>query len=537
MLQTGTSHRAAWIVLALLVLVRVPSLVQPAGADQDLYAYVGQEILRGGLPYRDAWDQKPPAVHYTYAALFALWPHESVIPAADLAAAIAVALMLLALERRLTASSGFVSPLLFLLLGNPAFSRLGGIRIRGQCEAFIAVATTGALLLLWQAIHRSRRGAGWRRPMLLLAAGLLLGVAFTFKYNAGIYAASLVAASLAWRHQRRGEEAGWMRLAATDTAWMAAGSFVPVVVLLGGLTAAGVGPDLWDATVTYNLLYSGETYGGLTTLVTYALTFPVQQARVDGLWLLGGAGCLVLLTRLTRDASAWVALAAVAAACLSIVVNGGRGLPQYFVQANPALALAAGMGAVAVWGAWRKPAVRAALLIVVALALSRVVQAEKAIDYTLTDAKHMIGLVPRDEYLVRFGGQRATDKHAPIAVRHLARYVRTHAGPEDRVLVFGFSQGALVQAERRSATRFFWSRPLIVGFNEGRPGYGAAGLLDELLRTAPVVVALQASDWQFEGTDSAGYFLGHEVLSAWLRDGYERQTDLHAFQIWLRKAP
>jgi len=51
------SRRAAWILLTVLVMVRLPSLVQPAGADQDLYAYVGQEISRGGLPYVDAWDQ------------------------------------------------------------------------------------------------------------------------------------------------------------------------------------------------------------------------------------------------------------------------------------------------------------------------------------------------------------------------------------------------------------------------------------------------------------------------------------------------
>jgi hypothetical protein len=515
----------------------VPSLVQPAGADQDLYAYVGQEILRGGLPYRDAWDQKPPAVHYTYAAMFALWPHESVIPAADLAAAVAVAVMLLALERRLTASPGFTSPIVFLLLGNPAFSRLGGMRIRGQCETFVAVAVTGALLLLWKGVHVPPRVRGWRRPVPLLAAGTLLGLAFTFKYNAGIHAAALVAASLAWRYQRRAAEPAWFRHAASDTVWMAAGSFVPVVLLLGCLVSAGLGGELWEATVAYNLLYSGETYGGFGALVTYALTFPIQQARVDGLWLLGGAGCLVMLTRLTRDAAAWVALSAVAAACLSIVINGGRGLPQYFVQANPALALAAGLGAVALWNTWRTTLVRVLLLVVVAVALSRVVQVEKALDYTRADAAHMAGYVSRDEYLVRFGGQRPTDKHAPIAVRHLAQYLRDQTTPEDRVLVFGFSQGALVQSTRRSASRFFWSRPLIVGFNEGRPGFGVAGLLDDLRRGAPVVVALQASDWQFEGTDSAGYFLDNDALSAWLRDGYERQADLHAFQIWTRKAP
>jgi hypothetical protein len=40
----------------------------------------------------------------------------------------------------------------------------------------------------------------------------------------------------------------------------------------------------------------------------------------------------------------------VAAACLSIAVNGSRGLPQYFLQAGPALALAFGVAA-----AWARP--------------------------------------------------------------------------------------------------------------------------------------------------------------------------------------
>nr|HPK71361.1 hypothetical protein [Vicinamibacterales bacterium] len=86
------SRRAAWIVLTLLVIIRLPSLVQPSGADQDLYAYVGQEIARGGLPYLDAWDQKPPAVHYTYAVMYGVWPRPAVVAATDLLAALAVAL-------------------------------------------------------------------------------------------------------------------------------------------------------------------------------------------------------------------------------------------------------------------------------------------------------------------------------------------------------------------------------------------------------------------------------------------------------------
>ena len=93
-----------WLFVALaivLVLVRLPSLAEPAGADQGLYGYVGQRILDGGVPYRDAWDQKPPAIHYTYAVLFALWSNEAVINIADLAAVIGTAWGLYVLGRGL----------------------------------------------------------------------------------------------------------------------------------------------------------------------------------------------------------------------------------------------------------------------------------------------------------------------------------------------------------------------------------------------------------------------------------------------------
>ena len=55
------TNRLLLALACVLLAVRLPSLVQPMGADQGLYAYVGERILAGDLPYRDAWDQKPPA--------------------------------------------------------------------------------------------------------------------------------------------------------------------------------------------------------------------------------------------------------------------------------------------------------------------------------------------------------------------------------------------------------------------------------------------------------------------------------------------
>ena len=528
------TRHAAWILLTVLVMVRLPSLVQPAGADQDLYAYVGQEISRGGLPYVDAWDQKPPAIHYTYALLYRVWPHPSVVAAADLLAAAGVALLLVLLERRLTGSPGFTAAIVFLALGNPAYSRLGGMWLRAQCETFIALAMAGALLSLYSATHAAgpARGRTWA---LRLAAGLLVGLAAAFKYNAALYGVAALAAAAAWRHGRRREQPAWMGAFLLDAAGLAAGAALPLMIVAARFAWAGAWDDLWQATITYNLLYSGETYAGAADMIRYAATFPIQQARIDGLWLAGGAGCLVLLTRVRRDPGAIVALAWVAAACAAIAVNGGRGLPQYFVQANPALATAAALGARHVYRASRAHWVAAVAGAAALLALSRVVPMQKAVEATLFDVRHAAGAIPRDQYLARFGGRRPTDKHVPVAVVRLGQYLAGHSAPSDTVFVCGFAQGALVQSRRRSASRFFWSRPLIVGFNEGRPGYGAAGLLDDLRAARPAIVALQVNDWQMEGIDSAGYFMSRPELAAWLQSGFVRQPDLDNFQIWLRR--
>src|SRR5690242_7398334 len=95
------SSRWLLALAAALLLVRVPSLVQPMGPDQSLYAYVGDRIREGGVAHRDAWDQKPPGIHYVYAALRAISRADVMIPAADLAAAAAIAALLWSAGRRL----------------------------------------------------------------------------------------------------------------------------------------------------------------------------------------------------------------------------------------------------------------------------------------------------------------------------------------------------------------------------------------------------------------------------------------------------
>ena len=171
----------------------------------------------------------------------------------------------------------------------------------------------------------------------------------------------------------------------------------------------------------------------------------------------------------------------VAAACLAIAINGSRGLPQYFLQAGAPLALAAGWGAVLVWHR-TTPIARIVLIALLSFGAARVTSFDKAIDYTAYDLRAWTGALTREQYLSRFGERASGDKYSALAIHELAGHLRANVPADRRVLLFGFSPGALVQSQRVSATRFFWSRPVIVGFNEGKPGYGVSGLLDELQR-------------------------------------------------------
>ena len=73
------------------------------GRDQSIFALVGRTIRDGGLPYRDAWDFKPPGIYFLYAlAGPATWGIR-VLEALSMAA---MAVAFVALSRRCSAGWG-----------------------------------------------------------------------------------------------------------------------------------------------------------------------------------------------------------------------------------------------------------------------------------------------------------------------------------------------------------------------------------------------------------------------------------------------
>jgi hypothetical protein len=516
-----------------LWLLRVPSLAQPMASDQGLYAYAGQRLLAGDAPYAGAWDQKPPGIHVVYAVMWSAWPHESVVAGADLVAAGLVAFLLVVIaRRRFTEVAGLTAAAVFLFFGNPALTqRLGGVFVRAQTETFIALAITASLVLL---AHRARTMRH------LVGVGVLLGVAFWLKPNAAAYGLTVLAALAFWPSEPTGRPLRtvfWSEL----TPIVAVGAGMVLLPLLA-MAAVGALTDLYLATIAYNAAYSGDTYDGVGGLIRYAVSFPIDRARNDAVWFMGGVGVIFTLVWWVRTAStperqrAVVPLAWLIGVWVSILINGGRDLPQYFVQASPALALAAGVGLVPVVAALhrRQAALPFVLLALLVYGAHRVSGFDDLIGNTQRDWSALTGRTDRASYLTHFGG-RPQDKFVAGAIADLAALARTTTTPDDTIYVFGFSPGVPVLADRRSASRFHWSQPIVTEFEAGRPGYGSAGLLAELEQHAPALVALQHDSWAPGGRHSSEFFHATPALETWLTTHYTRDADLPRFEIWRRR--
>src|SRR5688572_27605967 len=62
-------------VLIVLLGLAIPFSNVPLNRDQGVYATCADMLLRGGVPYRDCWDTKGPALHVTYAVARVLFGH------------------------------------------------------------------------------------------------------------------------------------------------------------------------------------------------------------------------------------------------------------------------------------------------------------------------------------------------------------------------------------------------------------------------------------------------------------------------------
>ena len=228
------------------------------GRDQSIYTLVAREVLDGRMPYRDAFDFKPPGIFLVYAVGRLLSGASPVgIRAVEVVAMLANAAALLRLAKRELGDE---------IIGWIAAAFACGIHAQldfwhtGQPETFGGPLGLWAIVLACEAGRAE--GAG-RRVRLLLTVGLLCGLAGLMKPP--LVGTAPVAALLAsWIHDVRARGATGeartllqrLRPAVGALAWVALGSIAPIAATALWFATKGALGDLYQVLFVFTPQYT-----------------------------------------------------------------------------------------------------------------------------------------------------------------------------------------------------------------------------------------------------------------------------------------
>ncbi len=434
--MTAWGSRLALLgILAGTTALRLRLLSVPLDRDEGEYAYMGQLILRGEVPYVAAHNMKLPGVYYAYAAiLWLLGETDVAIRLGLLAVNLASIVVLYVLCRRLLdTTAGLTAAAAYAVLS--LSQSVDGFT--ANAEHFVVLpALIGVTLLAVADVHRpNARIAG---------AGLLLGLAVLMKQHG----AAFVAFGGLWIMSCgvRAGRAAWRR---TATAFLlfAIAAVLPYGLVCLGMWFAGAFSAFWFWTVSYAREYAAMTPTG-PALAQLRMTLADMIGMAPVFWLLAGLGLTTpWWDTPARRVAGFIGLF-VACSCAAVSA-GFRFTEHYFVLLLPAVGLLAGaaVSAVARAADTRRPSIAPVLrvgLLLVAIVVS--LGRERAYLFALTPAgvaRATYGLNPFPESL------------------GIARYLREHTGPDERVAVIGSEPQIYFYARRAAATSYIYMYPLM----------------------------------------------------------------------------
>ena len=362
----GHRHATAWlgVVLVLSMAARLPAMRFPLDQDSAVYSYVAETWLDGGLPYRDAWDHKPPFIYLIYAGLFSLAEVSATTlrVASALCDAGMVVLVFLIARRLFGAAAGLWAALLCGL-----FTAAPGVQFEAFQPEHVMVLFVTASMLAALAYARSQK--------LRYAAvcGILFGLGLAAKQTAaplGIF----VWLWLTWEALRRDGSKAQARVVA-HSLLLLVGVLLPWALFAAYFRWQGQGAfeDFWFCTYTYNAHYAVEDRPASFVAGSISLLKSTAPKHAF-LWLTGLAGLAAVLAR-GRWRGGIVVGAWAACAFLSVLIPG-QASPYYFIQTLVPLSILGGVTMAGLRQSVRKRGlldagnVLAALLLLALLALA-----------------------------------------------------------------------------------------------------------------------------------------------------------------------
>jgi hypothetical protein len=506
-------------VLGICAVILAPTLTYRLGVDQGVFAYMGNALLQGAWPYVHTWESDFPGLVFLQAVEILLFGRSvAAFRGFDLLVQLLNAYLVFRIAEHVSGRvAGLVAAVLFCLV----YQGYGPWNT-AQREGFgLAFVLTG-----YRAYFTAHR-----RPLLVTAAiiGAGLGIAVAIKPTLLALAAFYLPIAFELTH-RRALAAGAVALAAFAA--------VPAVIV-GGYWVSGHFTDLYEACVAYQSIYTARLRGD-APLVVYWID-KLSRLGLNAV-VLGIASIPFLFRGPARRERVMIWLGFVGS-IYAVFVQGTYAGYHYLPGLMLGSVLIGGMfvvlsgpvvGARVIRVAGREIAASVALALVL-LSVAGVYYLRRAPFRSLVTLQFLNPPRPNE-----FRNRTVFDFTESYDV---AAYLRTRTRPGDLIQVWGYESLVYYLADRRAASRFQMTHPLVMRV----PGSDLTPMqrrwrsefVRDLEARKPVYVAVVTGDnwWWAPGEQSSRELLDDfpEWKSIIERD-YALETTIGRFLIYHRLA-
>jgi 4-amino-4-deoxy-L-arabinose transferase-like glycosyltransferase len=510
------------------------------GRDQAIYALVAREVLHGKMPYRDAFDFKPPGIFVVYAIARALFgPAQVGIRILEVLSMLTTAGCLVRLARL---HFGSTRPgLIAAALASQVHAQLDFWHT-AQPETFGGTLTLLGLLASTSAFRA--REAPKRSLPLWAAGGALFGLAGLMKpplAGAGAAVAGLAALAIVFPALVGETASGSWRArgarAASTLAATAVGGALPFVITLAWFFAKGALHDLHEVLFVFTPYYTKLSWENARLLGMAYYGFTEWFVAYSGAML---TGVLALaLTRPTRREAPYVAVvASIVVVHIAGVVMQGKFFPYHWGATFPLTATLAGLGLhkALAWTMRRGPAPTAALVALFSAAAVAKAPVPNMGPTFLERAGRRAAIYLR-------GPMNEAERDALASVadvdaaenRAVAKWVREHTRPDDRLFVWGFECVIYDLADRPLASRYIYDVPQRATWS-AKPMQES--LMRELTATPPAAIVVEHNDVfpMVTGNNEDSAHSLFDGLSELIDERYAHAIRIGDFDVYLEKS-
>jgi hypothetical protein len=510
------------------------------GRDQGIYATVAESMLRGGMPYRDAWDFKPPGIFAVYAAVRAIFgPAETSIRAFEVLGLASVAGAFVLWSARFFGDwrVGVVGAALAVLVhAELEFWHTA------QPESFGGMLTAWALVLATlepasdDTRGRRKRLAAWA------LSGACYGGAFLMKPPLGcgaLVSAAFVTLRIYQTAPRDGAGKRRFMEMASPTLAIGAGSIVPIALCVAWYAARGALGDMYEAIFVFAPHYTKLSWQGASVMGALYLALEEWFVDLSAPTAAGVLGALALPPLSSREREGMFHLLAVVAVQLMGVAWQGKFFPYHYGASLVIGSLVAGLGAYKLWqramghGKW------GVALFVVSSYL--VIQARSATRDTRTD--FLDRCIARHRQFLGLSEMTREELDASLysvadvsygANRRVAEFLRSALAPDDFAFIWGFEPIIYDMSGRRPASRYIYNVPQRVTWAKEQT---RAILMSELDAQPPKAIVVEHRDVfpivTGDALDSADTLKRFPALAARIDDQYALSTTIEDFDVYI----